>query len=128
MLTATAYPQNAAEAHDAELGRLGCGIAMGAFKGGVMKLSVPVVILVGLVVAGCVTTSPIPEGYTGPTATIHDSVRSESGTRAVLFFVSEIDGKQIETSLGERVVRTTAEGSRSPQWPSSERFQPNTLS
>jgi hypothetical protein len=64
-----------------------------------MRLSVTVAILVGLVVAGCVTTSPVPEGYTGPTATIHDSVRSESGTRAVLFFVSEIDGRQIETSL-----------------------------
>jgi hypothetical protein len=64
-----------------------------------MKLSVIVMILVGFVLAGCVTASPVPEGYTGPTATIHDSVHSESGTRAVLFFVSEIDGKQIETSL-----------------------------
>ena len=63
-----------------------------------MRLSVTVIILVGSVVSGCVTTS-LPEAYTGPTATIHDSARSESGTRAVLFFVSEIDGKQIETSL-----------------------------
>ena len=51
-----------------------------------------------LAVAGC-ATSPIPEGYTGPIATIRDSARSESGSRALFFFVSELDGKQIETSL-----------------------------
>jgi hypothetical protein len=56
--------------------------------------------MICLAVAGC-ATSPIPEGYTGPIATIRDSARQESGTRSLFFFISEVDGKQIETSLAQ---------------------------
>ena len=48
--------------------------------------------------AACVS-SPIPEGYTGPTATIRDSARPESGSRALFFYVAKIDGNAIKDSL-----------------------------
>jgi len=48
--------------------------------------------------ASCVS-SPIPEGYTGPTATIRDSARPESGSRAIFFYVAKIDGNAIKDSL-----------------------------
>src|SRR5438309_1392066 len=48
--------------------------------------------------AACVS-SPIPEGYTGPTATIRDSARPESGSRAIFFYVAKIDGNAIKDSL-----------------------------
>jgi hypothetical protein len=65
-----------------------------------MQRHILLTIAIALAVAGC-ATSPIPEGYTGPIATIRDSARSEGGTRALFFFVSEIDGKQIQTSLAQ---------------------------
>jgi hypothetical protein len=46
----------------------------------------------------CVS-SPIPEGYTGPTATIRDSARAESRSRAVFFYLAKIDGNAIKDSL-----------------------------
>ncbi|PYO87598.1 MAG: hypothetical protein DMD58_14435 [Gemmatimonadetes bacterium] len=57
--------------------------------------------------ASCVS-SPIPEGYTGSTATIRDSARPESGSRAIFFYVAKIDGNRTEIWLaddatGERV-------------------------
>ncbi len=48
--------------------------------------------------ASCVS-SPIPEGYTGSTATIRDSARPESGSRAIFFYVAKIDGNAIKDSL-----------------------------
>jgi len=44
-------------------------------------------------------SSPIPEGYTGPTATIRDSARPESGSRALFFYVAKVDGNAIPESL-----------------------------
>jgi hypothetical protein len=49
---------------------------------------------------GCATFQPtIPEGYNGPTATIRDSVNSIDQGKADFFYLSHIDGKQIEHSL-----------------------------
>jgi hypothetical protein len=62
-----------------------------------MKLIVTACIAI-LALSGC-ATSPIPEGYTGPTAIIRDSAFSDSSSRARFFYVSEIDGKMIRTSL-----------------------------
>jgi len=47
--------------------------------------------------AGC-TTNPIPQGYTGPLATIDDSAVTRSSTSADLFYVSDVDGRPIEDS------------------------------
>ena len=52
-----------------------------------------------LAVTGC-ATSPIPEGYSGPIATIRDSAASETSTRAQFFFLSEIDGQPVKNVLG----------------------------
>ena len=57
------------------------------------------VIVALLSLSGCVT-APIPEGYSGPVATIRDTAVSESGTRAQFYFVSAIDGQPIRTILG----------------------------
>jgi hypothetical protein len=62
-----------------------------------MKLIVTACIAM-LALAGC-ATSPVPEGYTGPTATIRDWAVPESSTRARFFYVSEVDGRMIRTSL-----------------------------
>jgi hypothetical protein len=55
-------------------------------------------VLFCLALAGC-ATSPVNEGYTGPTATIRDSANMESDSRALFFFVSEVDGKHVPDSL-----------------------------
>ena len=51
-----------------------------------------------LILTGCVT-SPIPPGYTGPTARLLDYGEMETGFRAIFFYVSEVNGKPIKTSL-----------------------------
>jgi hypothetical protein len=53
-----------------------------------------------IILTGC-ATNPIPEGYTGPRATIRDTGSSETSSRAVMFWLNEVDGKQIKTSPGE---------------------------
>ena len=50
--------------------------------------------------SGCATTSsPLPEGYKGPTATIKDTVISLSPQKANFFYVSHVNGKRIDDSL-----------------------------
>lgn len=60
---------------------------------------VALALLALLALPGCVT-SPIPEGYSGPIATIRDSAASETSTRAQFFFLSEIDGQPVKNVLG----------------------------
>lgn len=51
---------------------------------------------------GCASFQPtIPEGYTGPTATIQDTAKSIDSGKADLFYLSHIDGKEIESSSFE---------------------------
>lgn len=48
---------------------------------------------------GCATfTSPIPENYSGPLATIKDSIKSYSSSKADFFYLSHVDEKRIEDS------------------------------
>ena len=50
---------------------------------------------------GCATAyKPIPDGYTGPTASLADSGIKENFAKAQMFVVDAIDGKSIENSLG----------------------------
>jgi len=49
--------------------------------------------------AGCATYNPIPEGYTGPIATITDSGHAEDGSKAQLFALTDIDGNHIMNSF-----------------------------
>ena len=48
---------------------------------------------------GCASFNPIPEGYTGPTATIADSGQAESASKAQLFALTSIDGHLIMNSF-----------------------------
>jgi len=69
-------------------------------------------VVASLLLTACVTTKTIPDGYTGPIATIRDSVKTDYEkhsyflyknllTRADFFYVSKIDGKRIRTSVGQ---------------------------
>jgi len=61
---------------------------------------------------GCATppVSVVPDSYKGPTATIRDSVWSDVVNRGDFFFVSEIDGKPIRTSLDAERSFTSGKG------------------
>lgn len=52
-----------------------------------------------LILTGCATYNPIPDGYTGPTCPITDSSQSVDSSRARFFYVSEIDGNRVENNL-----------------------------
>ena len=68
-----------------------------------------------LLLAGC-ATSPIPPGYTGPTARLLDDAEMESTYRATFFYVAEVDGKPIKTSLDAAREANRGKGFRiSPQ-------------
>ena len=53
------------------------------------------VALAAVLVSGCATYQPVPEGYTGPTARITDSGHQESSGTGRLFYVESIDGNRI---------------------------------
>lgn len=53
-----------------------------------------------VVLSGCASYKPVPEGYTGPVATVSDSGFAEDGSKAQLFVLSEVDGNRIDTSIG----------------------------
>jgi hypothetical protein len=48
--------------------------------------------------ASC-ATSPIPEGYSGPIATVRDTAYSETGYRAQFFYLSAIDDQRVKNIL-----------------------------
>lgn len=52
-----------------------------------------------LALASCATYQPVPADYTGPVATVSDSGFSESGSKAQLFVLEEVDGNQISNSF-----------------------------
>ena len=59
-----------------------------------------IVLMLPLLSLSACITNPIPKGYTGPTATIRDTVLSESDDfpGRPMFYVSKIDGQAIENS------------------------------
>jgi hypothetical protein len=54
-------------------------------------------LLITATLAGC-ATSPIPKGYTGPKATITDSLTTRSSSQVGIFMVSRVNGKMIHTT------------------------------
>lgn len=55
-----------------------------------------------LLLGACATvSSPVPEGYKGPTVQLSDTGYSESGGKGVFFSALSIDGRDIENSLRE---------------------------
>jgi hypothetical protein len=53
-----------------------------------------------VVVAGCATYKPVPDGYGGPTAILSDTGFPESGSKAQVFAATEIDGNRMHSSFG----------------------------
>lgn len=57
---------------------------------------------------GCATYKPVPDGYTGPTAVISDSIQRESGGKGQVFIVSQINGNDIANAAS--VSRAASQG------------------
>jgi hypothetical protein len=64
-----------------------------------MKLFVTLLAVLSLF--ACAAYKPVPDGYTGPVATIRDTGLKESGAKAQMFVLVEIDGHTIPNSLDE---------------------------
>lgn len=66
-----------------------------------MKRYVYILLVVSLI-SGCATQyKPIPDGYSGPTATIEDTKEREGDYKARFFVVTEIDGHKIENGINK---------------------------
>lgn len=63
-----------------------------------------------LSLASCATYNPVPEGYTGPVATLSDSGFSEDGTKAQLFSLMEVDGNTVQNSFGASARASQGQG------------------
>jgi hypothetical protein len=64
-----------------------------------------------LVVLGC-ATNPIPEGYTGPKATVRDSGASEGASKVSFYYLSAVNRKTVNESLSETRQENTDAGFR----------------
>lgn len=59
-------------------------------------------VLATIVLTGCASLhEPVPAGYAGPTAQVADSGFHESGGKAQLFVLQEVDAKTINSSIFE---------------------------
>lgn len=65
-----------------------------------MKLELIAPALLLVVLSGCANYKPVPEGYTGPVATVADSGFAEDGSKAQLFVLDGVDGNRIANSFG----------------------------
>ena len=54
--------------------------------------------VLSVVLGGC-ASNPVPDDYTGPTAVIRDTAIQQGTSRAVFFYVSEVDGKLVPNAL-----------------------------
>lgn len=65
-----------------------------------MNRAFAVFVVIALLLHGCATYKPVPEGYTGKVAVIADSGFTEGGTKAQIFALMEVDGNAIQNSFG----------------------------
>jgi hypothetical protein len=63
-----------------------------------------------LALAGCATYQPVPQGYTGPTASVRDSGFSEDGTKAQMFALMEIDGNRLSNAFVASAIASRGRG------------------
>jgi hypothetical protein len=66
----------------------------------------------GAFLVGCATYKPVPDGYTGPVASVADSGFPEGGTKAQLFVLSEVDGNKIPNSFTASAQASYGQGFR----------------
>lgn len=60
-----------------------------------MNRRIALLILPALLLTACATYEPVQKDYSGPTASIRDSGAYESGSKAQLFAVVEVDGNRV---------------------------------
>jgi hypothetical protein len=70
------------------------------------------VVAIFLALSACATVSPVPQGYSGPVATIRDSGISESSGKAQMFVVMAVDGVEVQNSLGASRSASSGQGFR----------------
>ena len=64
-----------------------------------------------LLLGGCATTSsPIPEGYTDPVATIKDFCVQHSSSQTDFYYVSHVDGRAIDNSRALTIKKNRGQG------------------
>lgn len=64
------------------------------------RLTLAAAISIAALGAGCASYAPtVPLGYAGPTATVTDTAIQDDGTKGQLFYLAEVDGKQVYSSL-----------------------------
>jgi hypothetical protein len=56
-------------------------------------------IALAALLAGCATAPSVPEGYSGPRATLQDTGTYEDGSKAIVFIALEIDGRSIQNTV-----------------------------
>ena len=69
-----------------------------------------VVIVATAATLGACTSSPIPDGYTGPIASVTDSMTQRSATSVDIFYLAKIDGRSIDESLSATRSRNYGRG------------------
>jgi hypothetical protein len=73
---------------------------------------VAILFTIGLLLAGCETTKPIPEGYNGPVSHIRDSLIQFSTSGADIFYLAKINGKSIGNSFTATRMATQGRGAQ----------------
>ncbi len=68
------------------------------------------VVAITACLASCATYKPVPEGYTGPVAVISDSGFAESGSKAQIFALVEVDGNSIDNSFAASARASQGQG------------------
>lgn len=64
-----------------------------------------------LALGGCATYGPsVPTDYTGPKATVKDTAKVYSSSKADFFYLSQVDGKKIEDSRSKTVRMNRGQG------------------
>jgi hypothetical protein len=67
--------------------------------------------LAALALGGCASYSPsVPLDYSGPKATVRDSVKVYSSSKADFFYLSHVDGKKIEDSRSKTLRMNRGQG------------------
>lgn len=69
-------------------------------------------LVLGAALSGCATYQPVPQGYSGPTATIHDSGFSEDSTKAQFFAVVAVNGQSISNAFGDSTQASAGRGAQ----------------
>jgi hypothetical protein len=63
-----------------------------------------------LFLSGCAAYKPVPDGYTGPVATVADSGFAEGATKAQMYVLTAVDGNNIRNSLGASASSSYGQG------------------